>query len=168
MLPWNIQFSSNIIPWRRWSKVINTLQQSFEVLWACAVPDFILGAAPPKDNILIHLVHGHQIWIWKKNQIWLEQPESLHSEIPPDAPWLPILVIHIRSQVKTTRSQSYKFLKIAKNFEILQETLHTTHLLKLLDMMYKYEMDPIRSVGATERTWVAGQMDGWSETNIPP
>ena len=42
--------------------------------------------------------------------------------------------------------------------------------------MYKYEMDPTRTVGATEQTRVAGrmdgradgQMDGRSETNIPP
>ena len=41
--------------------------------------------------------------------------------------------------------------------------------------MYKYEMDPFWTVGATERTWDAGQMDrgmgggtdGQSETNIP-
>ena len=39
----------------------------------------------------------------------LEQLECLRSEIPPAAPWLPILVIHIRSQVKTRQSQSYKF-----------------------------------------------------------
>ena len=43
-------------------------------------------------------------------------------------------------------------------------------------MMYKYEMDPTRTVGATERTRDAGRMDGQtdgqtdgrSETNIPP
>ena len=110
----------------------------------------------------------------------LEQLERLRSEILPAAPWLPILVIHIRSQVKTTQSQSYKFWKIAKipNFEILQETLHTTHLLKLLYKMHKYEMDPTRTVEATERTLDAGRtrdgrgtdgrMDGRSETNIPP
>ena len=73
-----------------------------------------------------------------------------------------LLGIHIRSQVKTRQSQSYKFLKIAKNayFEILQETLHATHLLKLLDKMYKYEMDSTRTVGATERTRDAGRTDG--------
>ena len=50
----------------------------------------------------------------------------------------------------------------------------------LLDKMYKYEMDPTRTVGATERTRDTGQTDrhtdgqtegrtdGWSETNIPP
>ena len=44
-------------------------------------------------------------------------------------------MIHIRSQVKTRRSQSYKFLKIAKNSNIviMHETLHETHLPKLLD-----------------------------------
>ena len=34
-----------------------------------------------------------------------------------------------------------------------------THL-KLLDKMYEYEMDPIRTVGATERTLYAGRTDG--------
>ena len=97
----------------------------------------------------------------------------------PAAPWLPILVINIRSQVKTTQSQNYKFKKIAKiaNFKILQETWHATHLLKLLYKMYKYEMDLIRTVEATERTRDAGRTrdrrtdgrtDGRSETNIPP
>ena len=90
----------------------------------------------------------------------LEQLDRLRSEIPPAAPWLPILVIHIRSQVKTKQSQSYKFWKISKNsnFEILQATLHTTHLLKLFDKTYKYEKDPTRTVGATER-----MQDGWTD-----
>ena len=35
-----------------------------------------------------------------------------------------------------------------------------THLLKLLDKMYKYEMDPTRTVGATERTQDVGRRDG--------
>ena len=34
------------------------------------------------------------------------------------------------------------------------------HLLKLLDKMYKYEMDPTRTVDATERTRDAGRTDG--------
>ena len=56
-------------------------------------------------------------------------------------------------------------------FEILQEMVHTTHLLKLLDKMYKhdkYEMDPTRTVGTTEWTQDVRRMDGHSETNIPP
>ena len=55
-----------------------------------------------------------------------------------------------------------------ENLEILQKTLQMTHLPKLLDKMYKYEMDPTRTVGATERTRDAGRTDGRSETNIPP
>ena len=51
--------------------------------------------------------------------------------------------------------------------QILQETLHTTHLLKLLDKVYEYEMDQTRTVGATERKRDAGRTDGRSETNIP-
>ena len=47
----------------------------------------------------------------------LEQLERLRSEIPPAAPWLPILVIHIRPRVKTRQSQSYEFKKIAKKFK---------------------------------------------------
>ena len=42
----------------------------------------------------------------------------------------------------------------------MQETLHTTHLMKLFDKMYKYEMDPTRTVGATERTRDAGRTGG--------
>ena len=80
------------------------------------------------------------------NRYKLEQLERLRSEIPLTAPWLPYI----------------------SNFEILQETLHVTHPLKLLDKMYKYEMDPTRTVGTTERIRDAGRTDGQSETNIPP
>ena len=44
--------------------------------------------------------------------------------------------------------------------KILKETLHATRLLKVIDKMYRYEMDPTRTVGATERTQDAGQTDG--------
>ena len=78
-------------------------------------------------------------------------------------------MIHIRPQVKRRQSQSYIFQTffLNSNLEILQETLHVTHLLKLLDKTSKYEMDPTRTVGATEQTWDAGRTDGPSETNIP-
>ena len=47
----------------------------------------------------------------------------------------------------------------------MQETLHMTHLMKLLDKMYTYEIDPNR----TARTRDVGQMDSrMSETNIAP
>ena len=66
----------------------------------------------------------------------------------------------IPSQNKT--KSKLQILKIAKNskFGILHDTLNTTHLLKLLHKMYKYEMDPTRTVGATERTPAAGRTDG--------
>ena len=130
-------------------------------------------------------------WCWKYN-LDLMVKDSVRSMAtrttrmpafwdPPHA-WLPTLGIHIRSQVKPRQSQNYKFKRIAKNsnFEISQETLHGTHL----DKMCKYEMDPTRTVGFTEWTQDAGQMDqqtdrqtdwwrdrrmdGQSETNIPP
>ena len=71
----------------------------------------------------------------------------------------------IPSQNKT-KSKLQFLKKIAKNsnFKILQETLHAAHLLKLLNKMCKYEKDPTRTVGATERTRDVGrtdrQMDG--------
>ena len=87
-------------------------------------------------------------------------------------------MIHIRSQVKTRQSQTYELKKIAKNsnFVILQETLRAADHLKLLDKMYKCEMNPTRTAGATEQTRDVGQTDGQtdrrtdgqSETNIPP
>ena len=54
--------------------------------------------------------------------------------------------------------QKFKFLKFCNE-------IYTGHILKLLDKMYKYELDPTRTVGITERTWDAGQTDGQSETN---
>ena len=78
-----------------------------------------------------------------------KQLECLRSEI---------LVIHIRSQVKTRQNQSYKVYKLGKssNFKILQYILHAIYILKLLDKMYKYDLDPTRTVGATEWTQDAG------------
>ena len=51
------------------------------------------------------------------------------------------------------------------NFLILQEILQATHLLKLPNNMHKYEMDPTRPVGATERTRDAGRPDIRTEWN---
>ena len=63
--------------------------------------------------------------------------------------------------VKTRQSQSYKLKKNCQKFIFwkMQETLHATHFLKLLDKIYEYEMDPNRTVGATERTQDAGRTD---------
>ena len=48
------------------------------------------------------------------HQYKLEQLERLRSENTPAAPWLPVLLIHIRSEVKTKQSQNYKFEIFAK------------------------------------------------------
>ena len=117
--------------------------------------------------------------------------EHLHSEIPPPPPpththththtqhpmiMITHTIIHTRSHVKTIQSQIYKFKTIAKNpkFEILHKTLHATHLLQLPNKMHKYEMDPTRTVSATEQTRHAGQTDGrtdrqteWNQYNTP-
>ena len=45
-------------------------------------------------------------------------------------------------------------------FENLQKTLHATHLQKLPNKMYKYEMDPNKTASATERKRDAGRADG--------
>ena len=58
------------------------------------------------------------------NQEELEQLERLRSEILPAAQWLPILVIYIRSQVKTVKvkvkilknRQKFKYWNFARNF----------------------------------------------------
>ena len=73
-------------------------------------------------------------------------------------------------QIPSQKKAKLIFFKLPKIqiLKFLQETLHATHLLKLLNKMYKYEMDPLRTVGATERTRDAGRTDGRSETNIPP
>ena len=71
------------------------------------------------------------------------------------------LLSHIGSQVKIRQSQSYKFKEFAKisNGWIFKQTLHMLHLLKLLDTMCKYEMDPTSIVEDTERTRFCPQTD---------
>ena len=50
-------------------------------------------------------------------------------------------------------------LKNLPKFQILKRALHATHLLKLLDKMCKYEMDPMSIVEDTERTRFCPQTD---------
>ena len=70
----------------------------------------------PFDGVIMSL---HLCWNWwnhfRSCFYWmeLEQLECV-LRIPPAAPWLPILLIHIGSQVKTRQSQSYEFKEFAK------------------------------------------------------
>ena len=95
----------------------------------------------------------------------LEQLERLPSEDTPTTSSLPILLSHIRSQVKRRQSQSYKFKELTKmsNLWIWEQTLHGTHLLKLLIKMCKYKMDPMSIVEDTERTRFCPQTDKRTE-----
>ena len=74
-------------------------------------------------------------WIFIANETntW-KQPLTRTTRMPafwytPAAPWLPILVIHIRSQVKLRQSQSYKFKKKLSIIKILEfcKKLYTWH-----------------------------------------
>ena len=77
------------------------------------------------------------------------------------------------SQVNRRQSQSYKFKEFAKisNHWILKQTLHVTHLLKLLNKMCKDELDPASIVEDTARALFCLQTDrrpdGQGETSIP-
>ena len=86
-----------------------------------------------------------------------------------DTPSRPIIThtsdLHqIPSQNKTKSK-----LQILKKLTKIQ-TLKFCKELYTLYKMYKYEMDPTRTVGAIEQTrdtgWTDGETDGWSETNI--
>ena len=66
----------------------------------------------------------------------------------------------IPSQNKTESKLQIKKNAKNQNFKIFQPTLYATNFLKLLDKMYKYGMDPTKTVGATELTRDAGQTDG--------
>ena len=70
-----------------------------------------------------------------------------------------------QDHTRTTRTPAYvlRYSPPAPWFWNFARNIHTTNLLKLLDKMYKYEMDPSRTVGATKRTQDAGQTDGWTD-----
>ena len=94
--------------------------------------------------------------------IKLEQLEHLRSKIPPPPHDYPYWWFTSESKSKQTKSKFQILINCQKFIFFCNraKTLHATHLLKLLDKMYKYEMDPTRIVGATERTPDAGRTDG--------
>ena len=73
----------------------------------------------------------------------------------PCRPRLPILLISsnwIPSQNKTVKVTNLKNLPKLQIFNFEKKTLHTTHLLKLLDKMCKHEKDLASIVEDTEQT----------------
>ena len=75
----------------------------------------------------------------------LEKLERLRSEDTPIASWLPTLLSHVGSQVKT---RSNDLEDIGQG----QRSSHTTHLLMLVIICIKYGKNPSRTIDATERT----------------
>ena len=125
---------------------INTLFISHHYSWVLYLV-YILGENSGENQPLYqnHTASMYLILL-KPHSNWtkLEQLERLRSEDTLrhtiGSYWIP--------------SQSYKFKEFAKisNFLIFKQTLHWTHLLKLLDKMCKYKMDPANLVEDTERT----------------
>ena len=63
----------------------------------------------------------------------------------------------IPSQKKTKSKLQIKIIR--QNFKFFKWALYVTHLLKLLDKMCKYEMDPMSIVEDTEQTRFCPQTD---------
>ena len=74
----------------------------------------------------------------------LEQLECLHSEIPPATPWLPILVIHIRSQVKRSWTGTWKLFIWQQ-----QKYKHETIPQRVHDSMFLLSGDPYKGAECT-------------------
>ena len=83
-----------------------------------------------------------------------------------DTPRRPMMTQTSDSLQNLSQNETKSKLQIFKNSQILKfwnlrEALHATHLLNLFDKMYKYEVDPTKTVGTTERT-LDGRTDGQS------
>ena len=107
----------------------------------------------------------------------LEQLQCLRSEDnphpPPPSPanilyWVMLEPKSKEGKVKVTNLKNLSRFY----FLILKQTLQAIHILKLLDKLRKYEMDPTSIVGDTEWTRFCPQMDRRTdrqgETSIPP
>ena len=112
--------------YRAHHSAINIWPHDMEMLYAllalCEANPSVTGTSllvggihqSPCEVIVINIAHtDNQLGLSTKQRhdvnlvqlLKLEQLERLRSEIPPAAPWLPILVIHIRSQVQRRQSQ---------------------------------------------------------------
>ena len=88
---------------------------------------------------------------------------------PHDYPFYWVILSYWIPNEKKTKSKLQILKKNSKitNVWILKQTLHATHIVKLLDKMCKYEMDPTSIVEDTERTRFCPQTDRQGETSIP-
>ena len=93
----------------------------------------------------------------------------------PCCPWLPILMIHIRSRVKTWQRQNYKCKKLSK-IQILKfcKKLYTrptlwSSLIRCITM--KWIQPEVQALQSGQGMWdgrTDRRTDGRSKTNIPP
>ena len=94
--------------------------------------------------------------------VQLEQLERLRSEDTPPPPhdypyyWVILNPMSEEDKVKVTNLKNSSKFQI---FIILKQTLHATHLLKLLDKICKYEMDLMSIVEDKERTRICPHTD---------
>ena len=137
--------------------VFNTTDKAWERLWLTL--NGVFKDIPCHDQFM-------QLYICSWRVTWITDIAFSYSIIVAikvfsrTIDWSKITTMH-RIPMMVNSSLQVKFVRA-------QETLYSTRLLKLLDKMYKYQMDPTKTVRATERTRDAGRTDGRSETNIHP
>ena len=106
----------------------------------------------------------HYAIMTKVIDVLYKQLEHTSSEIPLTYPysWFTSDPMSKQDKVKVTKLkknyQQFKFWNFARNF--ICDTPS-----EVVDKMYKYKMDPTRTVGTTERTQDAGRTDGRKEWN---
>ena len=134
---------------------------------------FVQGKVRISTVSFLEPISVSRLFRYKIYHYKLEQLECLHFEIPPaPTPWLPILVIHIRSQVKTRQSQSYKLKKLSKIL-ILKfcKELYTRHticsgLIGCINMKWNpWELQALQSGHGMREGRTDGLTDGRTEWN---
>ena len=108
----------------------NSSANTLELLQSCTKPARV--ASLPQGLLNNKMIAPVTVkWPWR---IWVKLTITTTTRTPafwdtPTAPWLPILVIHIRSQVKTRQSQSYKLKKKKPKIQIFKfcQKFHKRH-----------------------------------------
>ena len=126
---------------------------------------------------------GHGLvsyWWWITMATSTTRTPAFWGYIPPPPPPPPLpndypyhwVILDPKSNEDKVRVTNFKNSPKFQIFWILKPALHATHLLKLLDKMCKYEMDPMSIIEDTERTRFCPQTDRWTDgqgdTSIPP
>ena len=111
-----------------WNLASNLQETYLNVLnifikWRCLLVPMCLVISGLHNGLL-----AASIWYYHYLNNWSQKGlERLCSEISPAAPWLPILVIHIRSQVKKDKVKVTNLKKIKILIFEFCKTLYTWH-----------------------------------------